>query len=193
MPSEFGPVVEISVFWDIVMMLLPVVPLSWIPIPLFVPLVVIFVLSDSVIVLEFPSECIPTPLPVAPVITIDAFPDRVVTLLSPLSSIPACVIEIICALSKTVVALLLPVFFMAFLVVVETVPETVILLVLPVVSIASVVVTVMEPVEVTLILSSPSSVFPPFSEVCAEFIVKSLALAALVKANRDARMRATLE
>ena len=95
-------------------MLLPVVPLSWIPIPLFVPLVVIFALSDSVIVLEFPSECIPTPLPAAAVISIDAFPERVVTLLSPLSSIPAFLDAIIFALPNAVVLLLLPTLIIAF-------------------------------------------------------------------------------
>ena len=55
-------------------------------------------------------------------------------------------------------------------------PETVTLFVPPVVLIPAVVVTVMEPVEVTLILSLPSSVLPPFSVVCAEFMLKSAAM-----------------
>jgi len=88
--------------------------------------------------------------------------------------------------------LLLPTLRIAFIfgLVVETVPETVTLFVPPVVLIPAVVVTVMEPVEVTLILSLPSSVLPPFSVVTAESMVKSSALAALVKANRETRIKA---
>ena len=34
----------------------------------------------------------------------------------------------------------------------------------------------MDPVVVTVIMSDPSNVFPPFSVVCAEFMVKSAAI-----------------
>jgi|TARA_B110000008_G_scaffold223463_1_gene224157 hypothetical protein len=34
----------------------------------------------------------------------------------------------------------------------------------------------MDPAVVTVIMSDPSNVFPPFSVVCAEFMVKSAAI-----------------